>query len=757
MSPRVESLLHRTYARYLFALATVAAALGIKFLATPLTGRGAPFAIFFAAVLVTSLFAGVGPGLCALALSLPLAAFFFVVPAGYSVSQAVFQATLYFFDGLIVLYLTSITNRKRRTLDAANQTLHRVTDEAAGAEAGARSVIDLAPDAFFLADLDARFIDVNQAACRLLGYERGELVGMTLFDIVPADDAERLEAIRAELLVPGRISKTDWTYKRKDGTLVPVEVSSNILPDGRWQAFARDIGERKRTDAQLRESEERFRLTVDEAPIGMAMVALDGRFVRVNRVLSEITGYAPDELMQRTFADITHPDDVDIDVTVSQRLAHGEVPRYHREKRYIRKDGATVDVLLHVSTLRGPDGVPLYFISQMEDITERKRAEVALRLSEAKFSGIVSIAADAIISVDRDQRITIFNEGAETIFGYSMTEMIGTQLQRLIPERFRAKHNEDFARFASSDESARSMADRTEVYGLRKSGEEFPAEASISKVAVGDATFFSVVLRDITSRKRVEEALERAVAARDDVLRIVAHDLRNPLSAIMMQASAMERFPPEPERRDPQPRQVISRAAARMNHLIQDLLDVALIEAGQLNVEPARLFAADVVRDAVQMQAPLAAGADLELRLEVSENVGEIWGDHNRLMQVFENLIGNAIKFTTAGGQIVVRAASKDRDVEFSVSDTGSGIGPDALPHVFDRFWQAAMRARRLGAGLGLPITKGIVEAHDGHIWVDSQLGRGTTFFFTIPSAHSGAKPVQRHRRRDRHHQAHQR
>ena len=118
-----------------------------------------------------------------------------------------------------------------------------------------REVIELAPDAFFQADLDARFTDVNQAACQLLGYDRNELTRMTIFDISPAEDAERLKAIRAELLVPGQVYRDEWTQKRKDGTFVPVEVSSNILPDGRWQAFVRDISERKRVEQVLHESQ----------------------------------------------------------------------------------------------------------------------------------------------------------------------------------------------------------------------------------------------------------------------------------------------------------------------------------------------------------------------------------------------------------------------------------------------------------------------------------------------------------------------
>jgi PAS domain S-box-containing protein len=385
--------------------------------------------------------------------------------------------------------------------------------------------------------------------------------------------------------------------------------------------------------------------------------------------------------------------------------------------------------------LRGPDGEARYYISQMEDITERKRAQEALRLSEAKFSGIVSIAADAIISVDKDQRITIFNEGAEAIFGYTKDEVIGTPLDRLIPERFRTIHRAHFAGFVAGQEAARRMAERKEIFGLRKDGEEFPAEGSISKVTVGGATFFSVVLRDVTYRKSVEEALRRAVAARDDVLGIVAHDLRNPLNTILLQASMLERLEPEVERRDQKVRLAITRSAKRMNMLIKDLLDVAVVEAGQFKVEHERLPVAELLRETVDAQTPVAAEAGLELRLEIGRGVDNVVGDRNRLLQVFDNLIGNAIKFTKEGGHIVVSAIARDDGVLFSVADSGAGIAPESVPHVFDRFWQATTRERRLGAGLGLPITKGIVEAHGGRIWVESKVGEGTTFFFTIPAA----------------------
>jgi hypothetical protein len=178
-----------------------------------------------------------------------------------------------------------------------------------------------------------------------------------------------------------------------------------------------------------------------------------------------------------------------------------------------------------------------------------------------------------------------------------------------------------------------------------------------------------------------------------------------------------------------------------MSRLIQDLLDVSLIELGQLTLQRERLSGGALVVEAIEAQKLLAASSSVELRVDLGRNVPEIWGEHDRLLQVFENLIGNAIKFTKAGGRIAVGAASRDQDVVFSVADTGVGIAPGALPHVFDRFWQETSGDRR-GAGLGLPIAKGIVAAHSGNIWVESTLGRGTTFFFSVPRARATASLV---------------
>ncbi|MET0215751.1 MAG: PAS domain S-box protein, partial [Vicinamibacterales bacterium] len=213
--------------RYAFAVAMVIGALGLRKLLEPVTGTGAPFVLFFGAVLVASLVGGRGPGILATLLSAPLAAYEFVVRAGYPLSEAILQAGLFAIDCLVVVYMSFLIRLS---------------------EARMRDLIQLAPDAFFLADLEGRYVEVNQAACRMLGYERHELVGRQIVDLIAAEDAPRLAAERSAMLASKRPITSEWTLRRKDGTSLPVEVSANILADGRWQAFVRDISERRRRD-----------------------------------------------------------------------------------------------------------------------------------------------------------------------------------------------------------------------------------------------------------------------------------------------------------------------------------------------------------------------------------------------------------------------------------------------------------------------------------------------------------------------------
>jgi PAS domain S-box-containing protein len=538
-------------------------------------------------------------------------------------------------------------------------------------------------------------------------------------------------------------------------------------------------------------------------------------------------------------------------------------------------------------------------------LRQQRRIQDELQASQAKFSGILAIAADAIITVDQAQRIVHFNRGAEEIFGYSANEAIGRHLAVLLPPRYRAQHDGHLERFAQSPTTARRMGERRAIFGLRSDGTEFPAEASISKLVAPDGILFTVVLRDITSQKRAEEgerflaetsgdlaqtlaveattraivdlpvphladaclldlagtagefvrvastrqrseltpsltaivghrlthdspwpvidavrrnrreyvdtvdddwlegnaeldeiphwralgarsllilplhssgetrgaltlirtkeggfdADERALAekyaisaatalanaslyesaqqanrARDEVLGIVSHDLRNPLSAIAMCARVLKENPPDPAARD-ELLDTIQESTDWMNRLIADLLDVANIERERLSLEVQPNEPSQLALQAIHMFDVEARQHGIALEARLPTNLPLVAADGARAVQVLGNLLRNAIKFTPRDGRVVLAVEPHDAGVVFSVTDTGPGIDAEHAARVFDRYWQSSRGARARGTGLGLSIAKGIVEAHGGRIWLESELGKGSRFAFTIPQS----------------------
>ncbi len=235
---------------------------------------------------------------------------------------------------------------------------------------------------------------------------------------------------------------------------------------------------------------------------------------------------------------------------------------------------------------------------------------------------------------------------------------------------------------------------------------------------------------------RLFRAAQDATRARDDLVAIVSHDLRNPIHTIHMAASFLLEIAPANDRRVQARRQleVVQRSATRANRLIQDLLDVAKIQAGGLAVDPVAGDIASLITEAVEAAAPLAAAAQIKVVPNILEAMPAVSSDRERMLQVFANLMGNAIKFTPKGGEIRVHTALEPGEVRITVADTGPGIPQENLDHVFDRYWQAKSTAK-LGTGLGLSIAKGIVEAHGGRIWAESPPGSGAEFNFTLPLA----------------------
>jgi len=242
--------------------------------------------------------------------------------------------------------------------------------------------------------------------------------------------------------------------------------------------------------------------------------------------------------------------------------------------------------------------------------------------------------------------------------------------------------------------------------------------------------------------RKEQDALDvarKALAAREELMGVVAHDLRNPLGAITMKAALIRKGADSSSIR--QQAQSIENVAWRMEYLIKSMLDVATIEAGKFSVVPVRCTVEDLLRETIEMFTNLAASKQVRLEQMVKTPGLAVEADRERVLQVFSNLVGNALKFTRPGGCVTLTAESQGAMVRFAVLDTGPGIAPEHVPRVFDRFWKKDTSGTR-GTGLGLFIAKGIVDAHGGRIWVESRIGQGATFYFTLPIAEPAASQV---------------
>jgi signal transduction histidine kinase len=231
---------------------------------------------------------------------------------------------------------------------------------------------------------------------------------------------------------------------------------------------------------------------------------------------------------------------------------------------------------------------------------------------------------------------------------------------------------------------------------------------------------------------RLYAEAQRAIRARDDVLAIVSHDLRNPLHAIVMASNLLQR--PSSVERTRNHAAAIERSARRAGRLIRDLLDLSTLESGRVTLDRACVDVASLLVDAAALIQPLAAARGISVEVAHDAPAGtDAWCDRERIVQVFSNLLGNAVTFTPAGGRVALRAEVSGDEVRFAVSDTGPGVPAEHQAHIFDRYWKT--RESRQGAGLGLSIARNIVDAHGGRIWVESTPGSGATFVFTLPRA----------------------
>lgn len=491
---------------------------------------------------------------------------------------------------------------------------------------------------------------------------------------------------------------------------------------------------------KLRESEQRFRATFDQAAVGIAHVALDGRWLRINPRLCRITGYSEAELRARTFQEITHPDDLAADLELMRQLLAGRIPTYTIEKRYVRSSGDVLWASLTVSLVRNAGGEPDYFIAVVEDIGARKRAEAereeswrAEQRAHARLDAIIQAAPVGIGVLDNELRYVHVNEALARLNGAPADAHLGRRAQDMIPD-IGPQVESILAGVLERDEPLldyQLQAPHPDAPGKVR---HYLANYAPVRTGAGERLGVAGVVVDVTELKQAQLDAQAATRMRDDLLAVVSHDLRSPLASLQLSFDVLARHihGTQGEAQALRMLELMRRAGSRMELLIHDLLDLATLQTGRFSLKNATVGIGALLEEAWAVHQPLALEKGLALQLDNQAGQTDVSCDPERIHQVLGNLLGNAIKFCPPGSRIDLGALARERDVLVWVTDNGPGIPPEHQAHIFEPYWSARHPVAQ-GTGLGLYISRGIIEAHGGRLGVESQPGAGARFTFTLP------------------------
>jgi protein-histidine pros-kinase len=388
----------------------------------------------------------------------------------------------------------------------------------------------------------------------------------------------------------------------------------------------------------------------------------------------------------------------------------------------VRKNGEEFPVEISLSPLSTDEGTMV--MSAIRDITDRKRAD-------QNFRALLESAPDAMVIVGSDGKITLVNSQVERLFGYERAELLGQPVELLVPQRFRDNHPAHRSHFFAAPRP-RAMGEGLELYGLRKDGSEFPVEISLSPISTEDGLFIASAIRDASERRRYEQALHEANRLKSEFLANMSHELRTPLNGIIGFAEFLIDEKPGPlNAKQKEFLGDVRNSGRHLLQLINDVLDLSKVESGKMEFHPTTFPTELAIDEVCSALFPMVKGKNITIRREVAANARVITLDRRKFMQVLYNLLSNGVKFNDDGGEVSVIVDLEDpASLRMRVRDTGIGIDRADFPKLFVEFQQIESGATRHfgGTGLGLALTKKIIEFQNGGIDVESELGVGTTF-----------------------------
>ncbi|MBP1154883.1 MULTISPECIES: PAS domain S-box protein [unclassified Paenibacillus] len=477
-----------------------------------------------------------------------------------------------------------------------------------------------------------------------------------------------------------------------------------------------------------------FEHVYKNASIGIALVSMDRKWICVNPAVCTIFGYAEEELMTLTAADLTYPDDLNNNEYLIKELLEGVISSFEVEKRYIHKNGELIWTSLHVSLVRDEtDGKPLYFISQVIDITKSKLVEQKLQESIERYTSLKKYNHDAIISFGLDGSIINGNQMAEQLSGYRIEELFGVSISKLIGEKNLANVLSVSKDYTSVEKYLNNIK--------HKDGHFVEVLATLAPIIIHSKNVgFYIIAKDMTDQKRLlieKEAAEKTNKAKSDFLAMMSHEIRTPMNGVIGMTDLLLETSLDSEQTEYV--HIIKKSGATLLMIINDILDFSKIESGKVEIIEERFNVRSILSETLNMIMPKALEKNLEITTSVCPNVpNNVVGDDTKLRQVLMNLFSNAIKFTPNGAvAISVQSISQEQDtvrLQFAIRDTGVGVPKEKVVHLFEPFYQVDnyMTRKVEGTGLGLAISKRLVQLMGGEIWYEPRKDQsGSTFVFT--------------------------
>jgi PAS domain S-box-containing protein len=599
--------------------------------------------------------------------------------------------------------------------------------------------------AIFTLDPHGKVVTWNAGAELMKGYSADEIIGQSFSRFYPQEDIDRGKPEEdLQIAVSDDRFETECWRERKDGSrfyanLVITAVRSRSGSLLGFSEISRDITERKRAEEAQHKSAEEFRAAFEDAPFGMCLSSLDNQLLRVNQALCQLLGYSKEELLAEGWRGLAHSDDLGRLRRAADEMRIGRAASAEFEKRYIHKQGNVIWVHMRVSVVRDRRGEPAQFITHVQDITDRRHMEDELR----KLVSVVESSSDFIGTATMEGKVTFVNPAGRRMVGLDGTGLLPGTILDFVSDGEQERFRNDVVPTILE----KGRWDGETEFRHWKTATPIPMWQSIFQIteeSTGRPIAMATICRDITERRRVEAQLvqakqgaEAANRSKSEFLANMSHEIRTPMNGIIGMTDLV--LDTELNSEQAEYLNMVKESAEALLTLLNDILDFSKIEAGKLEMDYLSFDLRKSLGEVVKTLAIRAQQKGLEFIFDVASEVPtNVVGDPARIRQVLVNLVGNSIKFTERG-EIEIKVQTEAQSAEgavlrVSVRDTGIGIPVEKQKKIFEAFSQADSSTTRKygGTGLGLTIVGQLVGLMGGKLWVESEAGKGSTFYFTV-------------------------